>query len=418
MSVRSFGDNWNFWTVKYLRQMRHDKALLLVVIVLLLVQFLIFRNMFEEVDYSPSWPWWLPTLLIFCSIGTMLCMALGFANLETKKEANPGLSHFIGFAPLDAGILFRGFLSAYLLTFGVVFVSCAPVWLTAFYYFSSRIPVLLTWMGEAFFLTLFLIQPDTRRWIRADLLAAIVFLVGWMQSWFFELPVMTTLAVCGILAAWQMLGLHDALRSRMRPCGILPRIGQLGLLLAGWGLTFSPFRLTVPIFAVMGALAALASMSGALDNIPERQLATLPPSRFRRLLAFLFYGSSAGGWLWCWAMTAAGWWILACYKESSFWEFVLTWGLFWAETAFLLVRKTDRRRTRRSPEFSYHVIIPSGLAVSGVMLVMFLLSSRLDGEKCFHYAGLAGWGLAAVMFFPQIPHILRDLERFWWRAGE
>lgn len=418
MSVRPFGDNWNFWTVKYLRQMRHDKALLLVVIVLLLVQFLIFRSMFGERNYSHDWPWWLPTLLIFCSIGTVLCMAQGFANPTGKTEARPGLSHFIGFAPLDAGVLFRGFFVSFLVTFGVVLLCCLPIWLTGFHYFPDRIPTILWWMGEAFFLSLFLVRPDTRCWLRLDLIVAALLLIGWFQPWFYDLPTTTAFAAFGILAAWQMLGFYDALRPRMLPGGIPLRLGQLGLLLAGWGLTFSPFRLDVPIFAVMGGVAGLASMSGALDDIPARQLAGASRSFPRRLFAFLFYGSSAGGWLWCWATAGAGWWVLTRYKDAFFWEFVLTWGLFWAETAFLLVRRSSRRRTRRSPEVIYHVMILTGLVVSGLMLVMFLLSGGLNGEECFHTAGLVGWGLAAVMFLPLFRFLSYDLRRFFGEAGE
>ena len=419
MKVRAFGDNWNFWTVKYLRQMRHDKALLLVVIVLLLVQFLIFRDMFSDRNYSLSWPWWLPVLLIFCSIGTVLCMAMGFANPSGKKEIRPGLSHFIEFTPLDAGVLFRGFLAAFLLTFGIILLSCLPIWLTGFYYFPDRIPTVLAWMGEAFFLSLFLGRPDTRCWLRIDLIAAALFLVGWIQSWFYHLPATTVLAVFGVLACWQMLGFYEALRPQVQPGGILPRLGQLGLLLAGWGLAVTSFRLDVPILAVMGGLAGVASMSGALDDIPERQLEGLPKSRACRLFAFLVYGSSAGGWLWCWATAAAGWWVLSCYKDVQFWEFVLTWGLVWAEAAFLLVRRSRRRRTRRSPELIYWVIIPFGLAVSGLMLVLFLISSRVGSrEQYFHAAGLIGWGGAAVLFLLLLRFILHDFRCFLRRNGE
>ena len=35
MSRHAYGDGWNFWVVKYLRQMRHDFALPVAVIILL-----------------------------------------------------------------------------------------------------------------------------------------------------------------------------------------------------------------------------------------------------------------------------------------------------------------------------------------------------------------------------------------------
>jgi len=419
VKVRMFSDNWNFWTVKYLRQIRHDKALLLTVIALLLVQFMIFRSVFGERGYSHPWPWWLPVMLILCSTGTVLCMAMGFANPTGKKETRPGLSHFIEFAPLDAGVLFRGFLAAFLLTFGIVLLSCLPIWLAGFCYFPDRIPTILAWMGEAFFIALIYGRPDIRCWLRIDLIVEVLFLVGWFQSWFYDLPAAVVLTVFGILAFWQMLGFYDALRPQMQPGGILPRLGQIVLLLAGWWLAVSSFRLDVPVLAVMGGLAGLASMSGALDDIPARQLEGLPKSRLLRLFAFLFYGSSAGGWFWCWATAGAAWWILSCYKEVQFWEFVLTWGLFWAEAAFLLVRRSRRRRTRRSPELIYWVIIPSGLAVSGLMLVLFLISSReASGGQYFHNAGLIGWWGAAVLFLPLLRFIAHDFLLFSRRNGE
>lgn len=418
MNVRDFGDRWNYWTVKYLRQMRHDKALLLAAIVLLLVQFLIFRSLFSERDHSPSWPWCLPVLLIFCSIGTVLCMALGFSNPTEKKEARPGLSHFIEFSPLDAGVLFRGFLVSFAVTFGALFLCGLPVWLTGFYYFPERIPTLLLWMGEAFFLSLFLARPDTRCWLRIDLLVAILFLFGWVQSWFYDRPAITVLAVFGVIAAWQMLGFYEALRPRMQPGAIRPRLAQPGLLLAGWVLALPPFGLDVPILAVMGGVSGVALMSGALDDIPARQLAELPKSRFRRLFAFFFYGSSAGGWFWCWATTAAGWWILSCYR-TQFWEFILTWGLVWAEAAFLLVRRSGRRRTRRSPEVTYYAMILSGLTVSALMVVLFLVSlSGFGRAQCFHNVSLFGWGVAAALFLPLLRFLLHDLRCFLGRAAE
>ena len=97
----------------------------------------------------------------------------------------------------------------------------------------------------------------------------------------------------------------------------------------------------------------------------------------------------------------------------------MTWGLFWAEAAFLLVRRSRRRRTRRSPELIYWVIIPSGLAVSGLMLVLFLISSReASGGQYFHNAGLIGWWGAAVLFLPLLRFIAHDFLLFSRRNGE
>ena len=48
MRFRTFSDNWNFWTVKYLRRVRHNFSLVICVGILLLLQFLIFRSYIGE----------------------------------------------------------------------------------------------------------------------------------------------------------------------------------------------------------------------------------------------------------------------------------------------------------------------------------------------------------------------------------
>lgn len=413
MNGRVFGDNWNFWTVKYLRQMRHDKALLLMGIVLLLVEFLIFRSMFGERDPRPVWPWAVPLVLPLCGFGTALCLALGFANLAPRKDGRPGLSHFIGFAPLNGGTLFRGFLLAALFTFGVLFACCAPFWLAVLWYFPTHCGELLLWTLEAFFLTLFLIQPDTRRWARLDLLVAVLFLIGWMSEWFYDLPPTTVTIVFGLLAAWQLLGFRDALPPSSAVREVWPRVGQLGMLLAGWWLSLPGFRLSEPLPVMVGALGAFASMAAALGGIPARHLEGLPGTRFRRFFAFLLYGGSAGGWLWSWAAAAAGWGILFCYKESDFWRFLLPWGLAWAEGIFLLLARYATPSQRESAAKVYHFEVAGGLCATGVILMLVVATGggQSISTAMFEKGALAGWIVAALLFLPLIPRLVRDFRR-------
>ena len=415
MRIHRFGDVWNFWTVKYLRQIRHNKSLLISAIGLAIVQFLIFRVFLENWSYRPSWPWCLPWMLFFCGLASVLCVAQGFANPTGKDGMRPGLSHFIGFAPLDEWALFRGFLLSVLLTFGMITGICLPLWVASGFFFFSRIPVLLVWMGETFFLMLFVLQPGTRRWFRADLMTAVVMLCGWTKVWFYEQPRVTTLVLFGILGLWQLLNFRETLRLPVEVSEVWLRAGQLTLLLAGWGMFYAPFQLTVPILVMMGALGSLASMAGALHGVPRMQLAELPDSRLLRLPAFLLYGASTGGWLWCWAMTGFGWWILPRFKGPDFWMFLLTWGLFWAEVMFLLLRSSRRRPGRKRAPVAYHLAILGGLCVTGVALALLAISFQFDGGRVFRNAALAGWGAAALLFLPQIPRMLHDFVRFFWR---
>ena len=131
MSRHAYGDGWNFWVVKYLRQMRHDFALPVAVIILLVIEFIIFRSFLGQRHYSPQWPWCLIFMSVLCGVGTTLCVAIGFAGTSFSIGGmRPGLSHFMGFSPMDANALFRGFVLSHLLTFGVLAGSCLPIWLT------------------------------------------------------------------------------------------------------------------------------------------------------------------------------------------------------------------------------------------------------------------------------------------------
>lgn len=74
MSRHAYGDGWNFWVVKYLRQMRHDFALPVAVIILLVIEFIIFRSFLGQRHYSPQWPWCLIFMSVLCGGGTTLCV--------------------------------------------------------------------------------------------------------------------------------------------------------------------------------------------------------------------------------------------------------------------------------------------------------------------------------------------------------
>lgn len=410
MKTRAFGDNWNFWVVKYLRQMNHNKSLLLGVVLMGVIQFLILQNTFGDRYFSPIWPWVMPMMLNLCGIGTVLCVALGFASQTGKRgETRPGISHFMDFSPVEEWELFRGLLWSALLTFGVFAVSCTPIWLTMFYYMPERIGSVMLSLLTACCLTLFFIQPCTKRMYRIDIVVAIIFLVGWMMP-LTELPGGALLPLAALLGGWQLLNFRESLRLPAEVSEVWMRVGQLVLLLAGWGMFYPPLRLNIPILVMMGALGPLASMARVLSGIPQRQRETFPTSRFLRFFAFFLYGSSAGGWFWCWAAALAGGWILGRFPDSAFWMFLLPWGLFWAELVFLLMRVHG---TRKNVETIFHFELAAGLVVTGVMLALAaIVSVSVKSNELFLAAARIGWIAAAVMILPLLPRIRHDFRLF------
>lgn len=305
MSRHAYGDGWNFWVVKYLRQMRHDFALPVAVIILLVIEFIIFRSFLGQRHYSPQWPWCLIFMSVLCGGGTTLCVAIGFAGTSFSIGGmRPGLSHFMGFSPMDANALFRGFVLSHLLTFGVLAGSCLPIWLTGCWFFPERALTILAWIFDAYFLTLFLLQLDSLRWARADLMVALGAFPVMLFDWIHTFSDWTTVLLSGILAAWQLLNFRESLcpAACVQECRM--RFGQLVLLLAGWGMLFAPFRVRVPLLIGMAAAGALASMGGALNRIPQRQLEQMPSpacavsERFWPMAVRPGAGSGAGASRW------------------------------------------------------------------------------------------------------------------------
>ena len=70
MSRHAYGDGWNFWVVKYLRQMRHDFALPVAVIILLVIEFIIFRSFLGQRHYSPQWRATVPNAVVIVLLRT------------------------------------------------------------------------------------------------------------------------------------------------------------------------------------------------------------------------------------------------------------------------------------------------------------------------------------------------------------
>ena len=416
MSRHAYGDGWNFWVVKYLRQMRHDFALPVAVIILLVIEFIIFRSFLGQRHYSPQWPWCLIFMSVLCGVGTTLCVAIGFAGTSFSIGGmRPGLSHFMDFSPMDANALFRGFVLSHLLTFGVLAGICLPIWLTGCYFFPERALTILAWIFDAYFLTLFLLQLDSLRWARADLMVALSTLPVMLFDRIHTFSDWTTVLLFGILAAWQLLNFRESLcpAAGVQECRM--RFGQLVLLLAGWGMLFAPFRVRVPLLIGMAAAGALASMGGALNRIPQRQLEQLPSPAWRRFGAFLAYGSSAGGGFWCWGVALAAWLLLPEFDSPYFWRFLVSWGLAWAEVGFLIVGWAARRSHRNVSALLYHISIPFGLFVVAAAVAVISVATGSSGEAVFRDAAMAGWAAAALLFLPQIPRIVRDFRCFMGR---
>ncbi len=410
MSDRSFSDHWNFWTVKYLRQLRHSKIVLLGLVAFGIIQFLIIQYLFTTKNYSPSWPWAVPYMLVFCGIGTTFFMAIGFAHhIVTKTGKQPGLLHFVEFSPVEEGTVFRGLIYSFLLTFGGLLVACLPIWVLAVIYFPLQIHMMFFYTLIACFLTLFVFQPDFQRWLRLDMIASVVILGGWF-AWLEQVTVGMAVVLLGILAAWQMVNYRESLRFQNEVSEVLPRIGQALLLLLGWGLLH--YGLTFPILVLVGTFGAYASMGRALFSTPARQLEMLPKASIGRLAAFLLYGNSAGGWLWSWFMAICGWQLLMLFHDVEFWGFVFSWGLVWAEISFLLNRRLASRMPRSKVAMLYHLVIAIGLIVTGITVALIVISSGRHGEMLFRESAFVGWITAGILFFPFLFRIGRDWKIF------
>ena len=407
MKTRVFSDNWNFWTVKYLRQARHNFSLLVCIGVLLLVQFLIFRSYLGEMPFPRSWPpWWLFMLLVGCGLGTGICVAICF-GAPSEKNRGGGFEHFTGFSPLDADALFRGYLFSFLLTFGILFGSCAFAWGTAIFFFPGHALELLFWSLNCCFLSFILLQLDGRRSGRPDQLALILLVLFLLFRKLFlvslhPLPDLSLTISLLLAAAYLALLLRESLLPRGAVREVVPRLGSIVFPAAG-------ILLDIPELSIILVACALAATGGAVDGIPHRQLKRLAGSSARRVAVWLFYGSSAGGWIWCWACAGVTWWILFSHEGGNeAWLFLASWGLASAETGFLIASLMRRRAQRSDTEKGYHGAILVGCLVVLIAFLMIGVTFGIDGEEVFRTGATLGWGVAAVLLIPNLPRMIED----------
>lgn len=413
MSNRAFSDKWNFWVVKYLRQIRHNYALAIAVGVLLIVQFLIFRSYLGEREILRMWPpWWLVMLLIGCGVGTSICVALGFAGAAASGDGpRPGLAHFSGFAPMDVKALFRGYLFSHLLTFGILFLSCLFAWIAVIFFFPEKILIILAWMFDAYFVSLFLLQIDGTRWVRADLMLLVAMVPLFLMGERDAVPPGTLLIFLFIVAAYQLLNFYEALKSPVEVKEVWLRVSQLGLLIAGVVFCLPPFRLREPVLIAAAAAGALASMGSAMNGIPERQLDALSGGFLKRFFAWLLYGSSAGGWIWCWVSAGAAWRLLYLYDVSNFWWLLVSWGLASAEAGFLIVTALSKRSRRGVSALAYYASIPIGCFIVGMGVALISITAGIAGEEIFRTVANCGWGAAVLLLIPNVPRLYGDFRK-------
>ena len=409
MKKRPFGDNWNFWTVKYLRQMRHNFSLVICVGVLLLVQLLIFRSYLGDVPLPKEWPpWWLFLLLIGCGLGTGVCVALCFGASSGKNHGG-GFEHFTGYSPLDTNKLIRGYLYSFLLTFGILFGSCAFAWGGAVFLFPGKTFALLLWSLDACLLTFILLQLDGMRTSRADQLVLIVLVLSLVCRKLFDHSFKSlsdfSLTIFLMLSA-VYLGL--LLRESFLPRGavreVTLRLGSIAFPVAG-------YLIDVPFLALVPAAEAFVAMGSAVDGVPRRQLKRLSGGVCRRFAAWLFYGSSAGGWLWCWGMAAATWGILMFHREQATFALILvSWGLASTEACFLIAGRRRTRRGSRTEEFNLSILGGCFL----ILIVLFVMNSAvcgLVGDAMFLVGANWGWAAAAVLLIPNLPRMVEDYRK-------
>lgn len=417
MRERTFSDNWNFWTVKYLRQTRHNFSLVVCVGLLLLVQFLIFRSHLGGIPLPRSWPpGWLFILLVGCGLGTEVCVAVCFGTPSEKKRGG-GVEHFTGFSPLDSDALFRGYLYSFLLTFGILFGFCAFTWGATVFLFPGKTFELLLWSLDTCLLSFILLQLDGMRSSRADQLVLIVLVLSLLYRNLFDNHFKSlsdfSLTIFLMLSA---VYLGELLRESLLPRGavreVALRLGSIAFPVAG-------YLIDVPFLALVPAAEAFVAMGCAVDGVPGRQLKRLSGGLCRRFAAWVFYGSSAGGWLWSWGVAAATWGILMFHREQmTFALFLVSWGLASTEAAFLIAGRRRMRRRSRTVEFNLSILGGCFL----ILIVLFVMNSAvcgLDGDAMFLTGANWGWAAAAVLLIPNLPRMVEDfrsivLGRRWY----
>ena len=414
MRFRTFSDNWNFWTVKYLRRVRHNFSLVICVGILLLLQFLIFRSYIGEMPLPKEWPpWWVLLLLFFCGLGTTGCMTIGYGTVSSRKRERD-LEHFLRFAPMDANAVCRGFICSHLLTFGILFAACGLAWGVTICLFPEMTGRLLLWVLEVYFFSCILLQSAGRRLGRPDqsLLLMLAFFLLSGRIFQGEREHLTDSALTVILffsALYLTLLFRESLLPKEAVREVGPRLALAGFLVVAL-LSGSPVPAGVQ--ALVLAIGAYASMGCAVQGVPNRQLRRLPRNGCVRFAAWVLYGSSAGGWIWSWIAAATAWAILQGGESSlSGVLFAVSWGLAWAEAGVFLLSLIRRRLRRVDATLVHGWCVVAGCGVVLVVLAMIAITFGIDGREVFRTGANWGWAAAAVLLIPNLPRMAFDFRR-------
>ncbi|MDR0931968.1 MAG: hypothetical protein LBM70_02985 [Victivallales bacterium] len=410
MRIREFGDRWNFWVVKYFRQLRHSHGLVIAVGVLALAQIVIYRICADMKNYSRHWPeWWFVLLLIGCGLATTLCVARSFSAQKISGGNSVENEHFFGFAPLNIRGLFFGHLLCHLLTFVILLAVCTAAWMVVFYQFPDKAGLILLYMLNAYLISFFVLPFYIMHYLRPDIL--LLYVANFILLFNDKLngKIQTFFCFFLIVAIYFLIDFYEALKPRILRTGIGVKIAQLGMLIAGIVLCWHPFSLRIPVLIVAAATGAFASMGAALEGIPTRQLNALSTNYVKRFCAYLGYSSSAGSWIWCWVIAVAALKLLPQFgSRSSYWAFLISLGLVCSEMSFFMGNNLMRRLGCMLSEKGYYGVLLGGYFVFSVAVMLFSVTTKIKGEEVFQIAANLGWALAILFLVLNLPRMYRD----------
>lgn len=400
------GDGWNCWTLNCLRQLRHNKYLLIIGLGAALVQlFLLYlQTQLPKGDTSAV----ITVLLLTAGAGTIACLSQVFTRNKTMTRKESPMLHRLDYSPFPGGALMWGLIQSHAIIFGFFLL----LGIFSLIYFLAIYPQgivdLFLRGGYVYLVSLsFMLLFATPR-IRLDSLFCWIMLsmLFTMNDYFWKWDgsglVMTLLMTLYLMEWFRSNQLSPSAERELRL-----RIGQFVLLLTGMAALYVESRgsMMVVLIATIGALGAIGSMGGYFDGVGGR--------RHSKRARALWSDASSWGWLWAWAASLLAFFMLVDTR-FSLWNTIIVTALCGGEVGFILANRGKLQFRRwnidsREKVYAFLSISVTAAILLGIMLVA--LFGRLDLEKLWKGWSYYGWGAAVLLFLFIAPYLIADLRK-------
>ncbi len=415
VSFGKAGDGWNCWTLNCLRQLRHNRYLLIIGLGSVLVQlFLLYLHTQLPKREIPAV---ITTLLLTAGAGTIACLSQVFTRNKTMTRKESPMLHRLNYSPFPGGALMWGLIQSHAILFCFFLLLGTFSLIYCLVSYPEGIVGLFLRGGYVYLISLsFILLFSTLR-IRLDSLFCwiILCLLFTMNDYFWKWDVsglVTSLLMTLYLMEWFRANqLSPSAERELRL-----RIGQVVLMGAGVTMLYVERggSMMVVLMIGIGALGAIGSMGGYFDGVGGR--------RHSKRARALWSDASSWGWLWAWAASILAFFMLLD-TDYKYWNTVIVTALCGGEVGFILANTGGLQIRRwnidsREKVYAFLSIAVTAAILLGIMLVA--LFGVLDLEKIWEDWSYYGWWAAALLFLFIIPCLIADLKNALpkWSATE